>query len=215
MTSLWAVTVRTAFLIRCIAIAYIAAQVLIWHSFYAAAHGAWRGLPPRWRGASWCWPACGTAAPGGSFRAWIPAFWWLLRSPQDCACRPPCAAIPPTGCTSCWRASSSSRRGSRPSRLLAPLAVTSAAAYWAGAVLTPQAGSPSSSPAAASALLLAVAAAAWAAPADSLPLGDRADAALARADLDSASITSCCQGTSNAASMSACCMTRCSILSPP
>src|SRR5450755_809269 len=35
VTSLWAVTVRTAYLIRCIAIAYIAAQVLIWYSFYA------------------------------------------------------------------------------------------------------------------------------------------------------------------------------------
>ena len=44
MTTLGTVTARTAYLIRCIAIAYIGVQVLIWHSFYAAA--PWRLAGP-------------------------------------------------------------------------------------------------------------------------------------------------------------------------
>jgi signal transduction histidine kinase len=185
MTSLWAVTVRTAFLIRCIAIAYIAAQVLIWHSFYAgrpwrlagpAAAVAWglvvlaclRRHRPGWQLP--CIDSGVVVALAVTAGLWVPAAmrgdtanWvYILLAGQ--------LVIP------AWFA---------PIPVLAPLAVASAAAYWAGAVLTPQAGSPSSSPAAASALLLAVAAAAWAGRRTLYRWATRADAALARADLDS------------------------------
>ncbi len=185
MTTLGTVTARTAYLIRCIAIAYIGVQVLIWHSFYAAA--PWRLAGPL---AAVAWGAVVvayllrrrpgwllTCADSGiqvalalSAALWIPAAmrgdtanWvYILMAGQ--------LVIP------AWFA---------PLALLVPLALASAAAYWAGAVLVTAAGPGSSSPVAASAMLLAVAAAAWCGRRVLWRWATEADAALAQADSDS------------------------------
>ena len=185
MTTLGTVTARTAYLIRCIAIAYIGVQVLIWHSFYAAA--PWRLAGPL-AAVAWGavvvayllrrrpgWPlACADSsvqvALALSAALWIPAAmrgdsanWvYILMAGQ--------LVIP------AWFA---------PLALLVPLALASAAAYWAGAVLVPAAGPGSSSPVAASVMLLAVAAAAWCGRWVLWRWASGADAALAQADNDS------------------------------
>ena len=185
MTTLGTVTARTAYLIRCIAIAYIGVQVLIWHSFYAAA--PWRLVGPL---AAVAWGAVVvayllrrrpgwllTCADSGvqvalalSAALWIPAAmrgdtanWvYILMAGQ--------LVIP------AWFT---------PLALLVPLALASAAAYWAGAVLVTAAGPGSSSPVAASAMLLAVAAAAWCGRWVLWSWATGADTALAQADSDS------------------------------
>ena len=182
MTTLGTVTARTAYLIRCIAIAYIGVQVLIWHSFYAAA--PWRLAGPL---AAVAWGAVVvayllrrrpgwllTCADSGiqvalalSAALWIPAAmrgdtanWvFILMAGQ--------LVIP------AWFA---------PLALLVPLALASAVAYWAGAVLITAAGPVSSSPVAASAMLLAVAAAAWCGRWVLWRWATGADAALVQAD---------------------------------
>ena len=185
MTTLGTVTARTAYLIRCIAIAYIGVQVLIWHSFYAAA--PWRLAGPL-AAVAWGavvvayllrrrpgWPlACADSgtqvALALSAALWIPAAmlgdsanWvYILMAGQ--------LVIP------AWFA---------PLAVLAPLALASAVAYWAGAVLVPAAGPGSSSPVAASVMLLAVAAAAWCGRWVLWRWATGADAALAQADNDS------------------------------
>jgi signal transduction histidine kinase len=185
MTTLGTVTARTAYLVRCIAIAYIGVQVLIWHSFYAA--DPWRLAGPL---AAVAWGAVVvayllrrrpgwllTCADSGiqvalalSAALWIPAAmrgdtanWvYILMAGQ--------LVIP------AWFA---------PLALLVPLALASAAAYWAGAVLVTAAGPGSSSPLAASAMLLAVAGAAWCGRWVLWRWATGADAALAQADSDS------------------------------
>ena len=182
MTTLGTVTARTAYLIRCIAIVYIGVQVLIWHSFYAAA--PWRLAGPL---AAVAWGAVVvayllrrrpgwllTCADSGfqvalalSAALWIPAAmrgdtanWvFILMAGQ--------LVIP------AWFA---------PLALLVPLALASAVAYWAGAVLITAAGPVSSSPVAASAMLLAVAAAAWCGRWVLWRWATGADAALVQAD---------------------------------
>ena len=185
MTTLGTVTARTAYLIRCIAVAYIGVQVLIWHSFYAAA--PWRLAGPlaavAWgavvvayllrRRPGWlltCADSGTQVALALSAALWIPAAmrgdtanWvYILMAGQ--------LVIP------AWFT---------PVALLVPLALASAVAYWAGAVLVTAAGPGSSSPVAASAMLLAVAAAAWCGRWVLWRWATRADAALAQADSDS------------------------------
>ncbi len=184
MTTLGTVTARTAYLIRCVAVAYVGVQVLIWHSFYAAA--PWRLAGPL-AAVAWGavvvaylrrrpgWPlACADSgvqvALALSAALWIPAAmrgdsanWvYILMAGQ--------LVIP------AWFA---------PLALLVPLALASAAAYWAGAVLVPAAGPGSSSAVAASVMLLAVAAAAWCGRWVLWRWATGADAALAQADNDS------------------------------
>ncbi len=185
ITTLGTVTATTAYLIRCIAIAYIGVQVLIWHSFYAAAPWrlagplaavAWGGVVVAYllrRRPGWllaCADSGIQVALGLSAALWIPAAmrgdtanWvYILVAGQ--------LVIP------AWFA---------PLALLVPLALASAAAYWAGAVLVTAAGAGSSSPLAASAMLLAVAAAAWCGRWVLWRWATEADAALAQADGDS------------------------------
>jgi signal transduction histidine kinase len=185
MTTLGTVTARTAYLIRCIALAYIAVQVLIWHSFYAAA--PWRLAGPlaavAWGAAIVAyllrrrprWPlVCADSgvqvALALSAALWVPAAmrgdsanWvFILMAGQ--------LVIP------AWFT---------PLAVLAPLALASAAAYWAGAVLIAAAGQGNSSPVAAAAMLLAVAAAAWFGRWTLCRWATSADAALAQADSES------------------------------
>ena len=185
MTTLGTVTARTAYLIRCIALAYIAVQVLIWHSFYAAA--PWRLAGPlaavAWGAAIVAyllrrrprWPlVCADSgvqvALALSAALWVPAAmrgdsanWvYILVAGQ--------LVIP------AWFA---------PLAVLAPLALASATAYWAGAVLITADGPGNSSPVAAAAMLLAVAAAAWCGRWTLCRWATSADAALAQADSES------------------------------
>ena len=185
MTTLGTVTARTAYLIRCVAIAYIGVQVLIWHSFYAAA--PWRLAGPigavAWgavmvayllrRRPGWplvCADSGVQVALALSAALWIPAAmrgdsanWvYILMAGQ--------LVIP------AWFA---------PLALLVPLALASAAAYWAGAVLVTAAGPGSSSPAAASRDAARRRRRGVVRALGALALGHRADAALAQADSDS------------------------------
>ncbi len=185
VTTLGTVTARTAYLIRCIAIAYIVVQVLIWHAFYAAA--PWRLAGPlvavawgafvvaylRRRPPGWpliCADSGVQVALAISAGLWVPAAmrgdsanWvYILMAGQ--------LVIP------AWFA---------PLAVLAPLALASAAAYWAGAVLFMATGPGTSSPVAAAAMLVAVAAVAWCGRWMLWRWATRADAALAQADSES------------------------------
>ena len=185
MTTLGTVTARTAYLVRCVALAYIAVQVLIWHSFYAAA--PWRLAGPlaavAWGAAIVAyllrrrprWPlVCADSgiqvALALSAAAWVPAamrgdsanWLYILMAGQ--------LVIP------AWFT---------PLAVLAPLALASATAYWAGTVLISPGGPGSSSPVAAAAMLLAVAAAAWCGRWTLCRWATSADAALAQADSES------------------------------
>lgn len=179
------VAARTALTIRCIVIAYTAVQVAIWHSFYAASPWrlagpvvavAWAGVIvaclrrgwPGWRlaGLDTCvyvalalgamW--CVPAAMRGDTSNWL----FIVMAGQ--------LVVP------AWFA---------PSRLFAPLAVASGAAYWAGAVASPGGVAGGSSPAAAGVLLCTVAAVAWCAAWSLYRWANGADAALALADRES------------------------------
>jgi signal transduction histidine kinase len=183
MTAARSVAVRTASAIRCVAIAYIAVQVVIWHSFYAA--GPWRLAGPAiaaawgtvlvaylrrrpgWQlasadsgihvalalGAQWCVPP----AMRGDTANWL----YIVMAGQ--------LVVP------AWFG---------PAALSAPLSVVSAAAYLTGAALAPG-GSGTTSPAAAAALLLGVTVVAWCARRMLYRKAARADIALARADRES------------------------------
>jgi len=178
-TTLNSAAVRTASIIRCIAIAYIAVQVVIWHSFYAA--DPWRLAGPV---AAVAWA---TALVAGLLRRW-PG--WPLAGLDSAAhvalalsvmwCVPPAMR----GDTANWlfivmAAQLVVPAWFAPGAVLAPLALASGAAYWAGAAV---AGSDGNSPAAAGLLLLAVAAAVWCGYRMLRRRAARADAALAQAD---------------------------------
>jgi len=184
MTALRAVAAWTARVIRCLAIAYIAAQVLIWHSFYAA--DPWRLAGPL---LAIAWAAVIVASRSGR---------WLIRRPEvvDSAatvllalaagrCIP--AAV--RGDTTNWLYIAMVGQLFIPAWLApmawaAPLALISAAAYLLGTAVAPPAGAGGSSPVVAAALLLAIAAAAWCARWMLERSAATADATLARADRD-------------------------------
>ena len=181
--AVWLLAVRTAATVRCVAIAYITVQVVIWHSFYMA--GPWRLAGPAvavawgvalvtnlrrhgglWLagadsavhvalalGAQWCVPA----AMRGDTANWL----YIVIAGQ--------LVVP------VWFA---------PVTVFVPLALVVSAAYWAGAILTPAAGAGASSPAAAVAVLLGVVAVAWCARRMLYGRAAVTDAALARADQD-------------------------------
>jgi len=185
MMTLNSAAARTAAIIRCIAIGYILAQVVIWHSFFAA--DPWRLAGPvaavAWASAVVAylrrgWPGwqlasidsvvhvalalgvmwCVPSAMRGDTANWL----YILMAGQ--------IVVP------AWFASAA---------LLAPLALASGTAYWASSVLSPAAGSGGNSPVAAGLLLLAVAAVAWCGHRMLYRRAAEADAALARADRDS------------------------------
>jgi signal transduction histidine kinase len=185
ITTLWAVTARTAYLIRCIAIAYVAGQVLIWRSFYAGA--PWRLAGPvaaaAWGVAvvaylMWRRPGWQLACLDSSFLVALAlsAGWWVPAAMRGDTANWVYIMLAGQLVVPAWFA---------PVAVFAPLALASAAAYWAGAAVTEAAGPANSSPAAASALLLATAAAVWAGRWTFYRWAVRADGALGRADLDS------------------------------
>jgi signal transduction histidine kinase len=182
-STLRSAAVRTASIIRCVAIAYIAVQVVVWHSFYAA--DPWRLAGPI-AAAAW-----GIALVAYLLRRWPVRQLAGIDSGVHVAlalgamwCVPPAMR----GDTANWLFIVMAGQLVVPAWFapawFAPLALASGAAYWAGSVLAMAAGSGGNSPAAAGVLLLAVAAVVWC---GYLMLHRRsagADAALARADWD-------------------------------
>jgi len=162
ITALRAVASSTACIIRCLAIAYIALQVLIWHSFYAA--DPWRLAGPL---AAMAWAAIVVAYLRGRWRQ----AWW--RDGLDSAASVLLAlgagwCVPPAvrGDTTNWLYIALVGQLFVPAWLApaasaAPLALISAAAYLAGTAVTPAVRPGGSSAAVSAALLVAIAAAAW------------------------------------------------------
>src|SRR6266542_2581868 len=169
MATVRSVAARTALTIRCIAVGYIALQVIIWHSFYGA--DPWRLAGPA---VAVAWAAVIVARLRRSWPGWqlagldtgvhaalaLGAMW--------------CVPAAMRGDTSNWLYIVMAGQlvvpaWFAPTAVSSPLALMSAAAYWAGAIMSPGPGSASTSPAAAAVLLLTVAAVAWVAA----PVGRR------------------------------------------
>jgi hypothetical protein len=161
ITALRAVAAWTACIIRCLAIGYIALQVVIWHSFYAA--DPWRLAGPF---VAMAWAAVVVAYLRGRWQ-----MWW--RDGLDSAASVLLAlgagwCVPPAvrGDTTNWLYIAMVGQLFVPAWLApvasaAPLALITAAAYLAGATVTHPVRADGSSAAASAALLVAIAAAAW------------------------------------------------------
>ncbi len=185
MTTVTSVAARTAATVRGITIGYIAVQVVIWHGFYTA--DPWRLAGPA---AAMVWASAVVAY----LRRREPA--WPLAALDSCVhvalaltvwrCVPPAMhndaanwlyiLIAGQILVPAWFV---------PTPVFAPLALASAAAYWAGAGRSPGIVAGGSSPTAEAALLLALAAVAWSARWTLYRWGSGSDAALARADQES------------------------------
>ncbi len=161
ITALRAVAAWTAGVIRCLVIGYIALQVVIWHSFYAA--DPWRLAGPF---AAMAWAAVVVAYLRGRWQ-----MWW--RDGLDSAASVLlalgagwCVPSAVRGDTTNWLYIAMVGQLFVPAWLApvasaAPLALISAAAYLAGAAVTHPVRADGSSAAASAALLVAIAAAAW------------------------------------------------------
>jgi signal transduction histidine kinase len=177
-TTLTAVAARTASAISCVALAYIAVQVIIWHSFYAAE-------PRRLAGPALAAAGIGMALTG---LRWPRAGWRLAVADSAVLvtlalgltwCLPPqmhgdsaswlyvalASQVPVTA----WFA---------PTAVSAPLLLATGGAYWAGAARLPAA----SSPAASAAMLAGLYLLAWWGLRMMSRRAISADAGLARAD---------------------------------
>jgi signal transduction histidine kinase len=182
-TALRAVASSTACSIRCLAIAYIALQVIVWHSFYAG--DPWRLAGPL---AAMAWAAIVVAYLRGRWKQ----MWW--RDALDSAASVLLAlgagwCVPPAvrGDTTNWLYIALVGQLFVPAWLApaasaAPLALISAAAYLAGAAVSPAVRPGGSSAAVSAALLVAIAAAAWSARLMLERGAATADATLAAAD---------------------------------
>jgi signal transduction histidine kinase len=185
ITALRAVASSTACIIRCLAIAYIALQVIIWHSFYSA--DPWRLAGPF---AAMAWAAVVVAYLRGRWGR----VWW--RDGLDSAASVVLAlgagwCVPPAvrGDTTNWLYIALVGQLFVPAWLApaasaAPLALISAGAYLAGAAVAPAVRPGGSSAAVSAALLVAIAAAAWFARLMLERGALTADATLAAADRD-------------------------------
>jgi signal transduction histidine kinase len=185
MTSLRSTAVRTASVIRCIGIAYVVVQVIIWHSFYAA--DPWRLAGPA-TAVAWAaaivayllrrWPTWQLAGldTGVQVGLALGAMWCVPPGMRGDTANWLYIVMAGQLVVPAWFA---------PAALLVPLALASATAYWAGSVLAMTAAAGNNSPVAAAVLLLAIAAAVWCAYLVLRRRSVRADAALARADTES------------------------------
>jgi len=188
ITTLRVAATRTASIIRCVGMVFTAVQVIIWHSFYLTA--PWRLAGPV---VAVAW---GSAAVMYLLRRW-PV--WQLAA-VDCGVYVVLALcarwyVPPLmrGDSSNWLyivtvGQLVAPAWFTPTTMLAVLALASGAAYWAGAAMTPPAGSglaSPTSPATAVVLLLAVVSAAWCGRRMLYRKAVEADAALEQVDQDS------------------------------
>jgi signal transduction histidine kinase len=162
ITALRAVAASTACTIRCLAIAYIALQIAIWHSFYSA--DPWRLAGPF---AAMAWAALVVAYLRGRWRK----AWW--RDGLDSAASVLlafgagwCVPSAVRGDTTNWLYIAMVGQLFVPAWLApvasaAPLALISAAAYLVSTAVTPATPAGASSAAVSAAVLVAIAAAAW------------------------------------------------------
>ncbi len=153
---------RTVSVIRCAAIAATAAEVIIWHSFYAAA--PWRLAGPV---LAMAW---GMAAVGYMSRHW-PSVPLAVTDSMVYIVLALCArwCLPPVliGDTFNWLELSIvgqvvAPAWFTPSPVLAALAAGTSAAYWVGALLSPPTGAGATGPAIGSVMIAVIALAAWA-----------------------------------------------------
>jgi signal transduction histidine kinase len=175
---------RTVAIIRCVGIVCTAAQVIIWHSFYGAV--PWRLAGPI---LAMAW---GMVAVGYLLRHWPPVPLAVTDSIIYLALAL-CARwyVPPvlSGDTFNWLDLSIigqvvTPAWFTPSWVLATLALGTGAAYWAGAVLSPQSGTDATRPTIGSVMIVVVAVAAWAGRRLLYRRAMAADAALTLADQD-------------------------------
>jgi len=171
-------------IIRCVGIACTAAQVIIWHSFYGAV--PWRLAGPI---IAMAW---GMAAIAYLSRHW-PSVPLAVTDSMVYIVLALCARwyVPPvlSGDTFNWLDLSIigqvvTPAWFTPSPVLATLALGTGAAYWAGAVLSPQSGPYVTRPAIGSVMIVVIAVAAWAGRRMLYRRATAADAALALADQD-------------------------------
>ena len=184
MTTLRSVAARIGCTVRCIAIAYIAVQVIIWHSFYAADPRRLAGpaLAVLWAAAAVIylrrrWPVWQVAC--------LDSVVHVVFAVGAMLCVPPAMR----GDAANWLYIAMAGQlfiptWFAPTVLSAPLALASAAAYWGSSVVTATPASAHNSPAASTALLLAIAAANWSGRRLLYRWASRADATLDRADQD-------------------------------
>jgi signal transduction histidine kinase len=159
MTTLRSVAARIARTIRCLAIAYVVVQVVIWHSFYAAdpwrlagpaAVVAWAAAMVAYLRRRWpVWPVAGIDS-GFHVALALSAGWCVPPAMRGDAANWLYIVMTGQFFIPAWFA---------PTVVSVPLALASAASYWAGATMTLGTGSAGSSPGASTALLLAIAAA--------------------------------------------------------
>jgi signal transduction histidine kinase len=182
MTALRAVAAWTACTIRCLAIVYIAAQVIIWHSFYAAdpwrlagpvAAMVWAGLIVIYLRGRWLvWRKDGLDTAASVLLA-LGAGWCVPPAVRGDTTNWLYIAIVGQLFVPAWLAPMSSA---------APLALVTAAAYLGGTALVPAVQPGGSSPVVSAALLVAIAAAAWCARRMLERHAAAADTALTQAD---------------------------------
>lgn len=184
MTAVWSVAVRIARTVRCIAIAYIVVQVLIWHAFYAA--DPWRLAGPA---AAVGWGAAIVIYLRRRWPSWqlagLDAGFYIVLALSAGWCVPPAMR----GDAANWLFIAMQSQLMVPAwfaflALSAPLAAGMGAAYWAGVMIFPPPGSGGNFPVAPAALLVAVAAAHRCGRRMLYRRAARADVALARADSD-------------------------------
>jgi hypothetical protein len=175
---------RTVSIIRGAGIVCTAAQVIIWHSFYSAV--PWRLAGPI---LAMAW---GSAAVAYMSRRW-PSVPLAVTDSMVYIALALCARwyVPPViiGNSSNWVDISIigqivAPAWFTPPRVLATLALGTGAAYWAGAVLSPQLGISVAAPAIAAVMVVAIALAAWAGRRMLYRRAVTADASLALADQD-------------------------------
>jgi signal transduction histidine kinase len=175
---------RTVAIIRCAGIVCTAAQVVIWHSFYGAV--PWRLAGPI---LTMAW---GMMAVGYLWRHW-PSVPLAITDSMIYIALALCARwyVPPvlSGDTFNWLYLSIigqivTPAWFTPSWALALLALGTGAAYWAGAVLSPQSGAAVTRPTIGSVMIVVVAVAAWAGRRLLYRRAMAADAALTLADQD-------------------------------
>ena len=158
-TTLMAVAARTASAIRSVATGYVAVQVVIWHSFYAA--GPWRLAGPA---AAVAWSGVVVACLRRRWPGWRFAVADTAVQVALGLFAVSCVAPVIRGDTASWLYIAMASQVVVPAwfapRLTAPLALASAGAYLAGAAMFP-ALPGGTSRAAAAAMLLAAATVAW------------------------------------------------------
>jgi len=185
MTTLRSVVDQSASVVRCIGIAYVVVQVVIWHSFYGA--DPWRLAGPL---AAVLWAVAVVVYLRRRWPAWplmcLDSGVYITLALSAGWCVPPATR----GGAASWLFIAMASKlilpaWFAPTAVSVPLALASGAAYWAGAAATPAAGDGGNSPAAAGTLLLVGAAVHWCGRRMLDSRATRADVALEQADRDS------------------------------